>query len=260
MRAEETIREMAAKGQHHFTALQAVQTMGVSLPAARKQLRRLKVRGVVASPYRGFYVIIPPEYARLGCLPAPQFIPQLMDHLAEPYYFGLLSAAERHGAAHQRPQRAQVITRKARRPIDCGFVGVDFIGRGDLEAMPVTQVNTPRGFARYSSPETTALELVGYPDRCGGLSNVATVLSELAEELNQQRLLAAAELSPISWSQRLGYLLERVDEEGLSGPLHSFVQAKARCNALLRRAADPTGAPRSARWQLILNEEVEPDL
>ncbi len=260
MRAEEAIRAMAAKGQHHFTTEQSVEAMGISLPAARKQLRRLKDRGMVASPHRGFHVIIPPEYASLGCLPAAQFIPQLMAHLGEPYYFGLLSAAERHGAAHQRPQRGQVIVRKARRSINCGLVGVDFVGRGDLEAMPVVQVNTPRGFARYSSPETTALELVGHPDHCGGLSNVATVLSELTDEMEGERLLAVAALCPITWSQRLGYLLELVEADGLSASLLSHVRAKARCVVLLRRSADPTGAPRSPKWQLILNEEVEPDL
>jgi hypothetical protein len=36
------------------------------------------------------------------------------------YYAGLLSAAQLHGAAHQRPQEFQVFLAKNRRPIRCG--------------------------------------------------------------------------------------------------------------------------------------------
>ena len=30
--------------------------------------------------FRGFCVIVPPEYRRLGCLPPEQFVLQLMEH------------------------------------------------------------------------------------------------------------------------------------------------------------------------------------
>ena len=88
---------------------------------------------------------------------------------------------------------------------------MEFIARGDLERMPATKVDAPRGFVRYSTPEVTAHELVGYPNHAGGLDNVATVLGELAEEVDAVKLLKAAELSPVGWSQRLGYLLEIVE-------------------------------------------------
>ena len=48
----------------------------------------------IADPNRGFHVVVPPAYRRLGCLRADQFIPDLMAHLGEPYYVGLLSAAK----------------------------------------------------------------------------------------------------------------------------------------------------------------------
>jgi len=78
--------------------------------------------GEIAMPYRGFYVIVPPEYRKTGCLPANQFIPLLMDHLKEPYYAGMLTAAEHYGAAHQRPQAFQVLLQHARPDIICGDV------------------------------------------------------------------------------------------------------------------------------------------
>jgi hypothetical protein len=52
-------------------------------------------------------VIVPPEYRRIECLAADHFVPQLMEHLGEWYYVALLSAAELHGAAHQRPKASR---------------------------------------------------------------------------------------------------------------------------------------------------------
>ena len=201
MRARAYIDELASNGRYHFSSSEAFQAIGGSQTAVRAQLRRLKEQGLIAEPARSFHVIVPPEYRRLRCLPADQFVDQLMQVWEEPYYLGLLSAAERHGAAHQRPQSCQVIVRKNRAALSCGEVRVEFIARGDLEKMPVATVNTPRGVLRYATPEVTALELVGYPKHAGGLNNVATVVGELAESLDAGKLLDVARLSPISWSR-----------------------------------------------------------
>ena len=259
MRARAYIDELASNGRYHFSSSEAFQAIGGSQTAVRAQLRRLKEQGLIAEPARSFHVIVPPEYRRLRCLPADQFVDQLMQVWEEPYYLGLLSAAERHGAAHQRPQSCQVIVRKNRAALSCGEVRVEFIARGDLEKMPVATVNTPRGVLRYATPEVTALELVGYPKHAGGLNNVATVVGELAESLDAGKLLDVARLSPISWSQRLGYILELVSHADLAKALEPFVQEQARSYTPLRRAAAVAPAKRSARWKLIVNAEVEPD-
>ena len=155
----------------------------------------------------------------------------------EPYYLALLTAAQRHGAAHQRPQVVQVMVRKNREAIECGKVRVEFIARGDLDKMPVAEVNTPRGVVRLSTPEVTALELVGYPKHSGGLSNVATVLTELAEEIDSENLVAVARLSPVSWSQRLGYLLELVGQDTLAEALKALRSgARAQLYAIATRS------------------------
>ena len=101
--------------------------------------------------------------------------------------------------------------------------------------------------------------LVGYPKHAGGLSNVATVLSELTEEIDTDRLLEAAELSPVSWSQRLGFLLEQVERAEMASALRPFVAAHAKSYIPLRRSAGRAG-PQSPDWKVIVNVEVEPDL
>jgi predicted transcriptional regulator of viral defense system len=208
---------------------------------------------------RSFHVVVPPEYRRLGCLPAEHFIDQLMEYLGESYYVALLSAAERHGAAHRRPQSLQVMVRQNRPSVECGQVRVLFVARGDLERMPVSTFKIPRGYIRYSTPEVTALELVGYPQHAGGLNNVATVLEELCEEMDGDNLVEAAMLSPIGWSQRLGYLLELADAAELAEALVPFVTENANSYIPLRRSEDVAGATRNARWKVIVNVEVEPD-
>ena len=163
--------------------------LGVSSAASKLALGRLIKQRKVASPARGFYVIVPPEYRSLGCLPADQFIPALMEYRKLRYYAALLSAAQYYGAAHHRPQEFQVAVAGNRRPISCGFVRASFIARRRIIAVPLQRFNTPRGTILVSSPEATAVDLVGYERRAGGLDHVATVLSELAEHLEPERLL-----------------------------------------------------------------------
>jgi predicted transcriptional regulator of viral defense system len=260
VRLSQYIAELAAHGRYHFTTEEAAGWQGGSLPTVRAALRRLKAKGEISDPYRGFYLIVPPEYRRLGCLPADQFVPQLMEHLGQFYYVALLSAAELHGAAHQRPQRFQVMVEVNRRALECGEVHVHFVARNDLERTPVVEKNTPRGTIRVASPAATALELVGYADQCGGLDNVVAVLAELVEMIDTQQFLAAAALCPIAWVQRLGYLLDLLDHRELGDALVPQVEARAHTVAPLVRATSNVGAPRLGRWKLAVNANVNPDL
>jgi predicted transcriptional regulator of viral defense system len=259
MHAREYIDALASRGRYHFSLAEAVSALALNPLAVRAQLRRLKKVGLVAEPSRSFLVIVPSEYRHLGCLPAEQFVPHFMARVAEPYYFALLSAAQRHGAAHQSPQAAQVMVRTTHEALTCGKVHVRFIARADMIKMPVLKVNSPRGSVQYSTPEVTALELVGYPREGGGLDNVATVLAELAEAMTAAKLVAAAQLCPESWAQRLGYLLELVGHPQLAASLNPLA-SRAQSYTPLRRLAATAGATRSKVWKLIINVKVEPDL
>ena len=214
----------------------------------------------MATPYRGFHVVVPPEHQRLGCLPAEQFVPQLMDRLGVPYYAGLLTSARYSGAAHQQPQVFQVVVPRNRPPIDCGLVRVTFVARRNGAAMPTRSVNTPRGFLRIASPETTAYDLVGYQGHCGGLENVATVLSELGESLDPTELPSLGGFSPVPWSQRLGFLLDLVGHSSRTKALADFVEGHATETAVLVPGGSKASANRDARWKLLINADLEPDL
>ncbi len=260
MTALDLITEFAERGKYHFTSQEAQLTLG-SLPVStRAGLRRLKSKGLIAMPYRGFYMIVPPEYRKLGCLPAEQFVPQLMAYLDIPYYGALLSAAQYHGAAHQRPQVFQVMVPKNRPPITCGNVRVQFVARKNIHKMPTRQVNTPRGYLLISSPEVTAVDLVGYVDHAGGLDNVATVLAELGEVLNAEDLVKTADLSPVPWIQRLGYLLDLVGFEKIAEILAKYLKGKITETTPLVTGTEIKNVRRNSRWRVAVNVEVEPDI
>ena len=260
MSASKILIDLPARGEYYFTAAMAKQLLGSSEVAVHSTIQRLRKKGDIAMPYRGFYVIVPPEYRILGCLPAEQFIPLLMGHIDETYYTGLLSAAQYHGSAHHRPQVFQVVTARNKAPLECGKVRVDFIARKNVKEMPASTINTPRGVLRLASPETTAFDLVGYPQHAGGLDNVATILAELAEKIDPTELAKIAQLSPLPWAQRLGYLLDLVGLSEKTKPLAGYVATKHRVATPLVPSEPVNGAEKNRRWQLLVNAEIEAEL
>jgi predicted transcriptional regulator of viral defense system len=255
----EFIDRLAAGGRYHFTTADAAAAVGSSPPAVRAAIRRLRDKGRVAMPHRGFHIIVPPEYRSLGCLPADQFVPQLMEHLDLAYYVGLLSAASLHGAAHHAPMVFQTIVAANRPPIRCGSVRVEFVARGNVAEMPVVRKNTMRGFMHISTPEVTAFDLAGYPSHAGGLSNVVTVLAELAESIDPVKLLAETERSPLPWTQRLGYLLVHAGAASLVTALAEHVASRAKEYVPLRTRKSVALARRDTRWRVLVNETIEAD-
>jgi predicted transcriptional regulator of viral defense system len=173
---------------------------------------------------------------------------------------GLLSAAQYYGAAHQRPQEFQVFLEKNRRPIRCGKVRIRFIARKQARKVPVRDFNTPRGPIRVSTLDATAVDLAGYPQHAGGLSQVATVLSELGDELSSNALATAAAAAPLSWAQRPGYLLERAEASHVTAALKEYVHKNAREYTPLVPGASTSKAQRLKDWKLLVNADVEPDL
>jgi hypothetical protein len=219
-------------------------------------LHRLSQQGLVSSPARGYYVVVPPEYHALGCLPAEQFVPSLMERLGLRYYAGLLTAAQYHGAAHQRPQEFQVCLERARRPLACSRVRVAFIVRKRLPDVPVQSVNTPRGSLLISTPEATALDLVGYPHRAGGVNQEATERGELAERLAATSCGRRRHRAAGGRSVRLR--VERVDAaEKAARSRNGF--RPARTSPRSWRAPSSSGA-RVKGWWLDVNASPERDL
>jgi predicted transcriptional regulator of viral defense system len=195
-----------------------------------------------------------------GAPPATWFIDDLMRGLDAPYYVGVLTAAAHHGASHQAPQEFQVVTTRPRRPIAVGRNRIRFIVKARLERTSVIEVKTVTGTMRVSTAEATALDLLRYVEHAGFLSNVATVLRDLAEACQPRRLVKAAEADgELAYAQRLGFLLDLVGVARLADPLAQWVETQRPSLARLNPAQPERAAPRDHRWRLIVNDSVEPD-
>jgi len=251
---------LQSQGRYTFTRAEAARALGLSDAAIKNAFWRLARARRLATPRRGFYVIVPPEHRALGCLPAPWFIHDLMAYLGRPYYVGLLTAAALHGAAHQAPQEFQVVTDQPLPLVEIGRLRLRFVKKAHLADTPTQPVRTPTGDMRVSTPEATAFDLVRYPQHAGSLSNVATVLAELAERLDGVALVRVAEAEgEVAYAQRLGHLLELVRRPEPARSLAEWVAARATRIVPLTPGRPMTGAPRDSRWRLAVNDDVEPD-
>ena len=253
------IESLQGKGRYSFTDAEARAAVAASARAVAEALRRLRSAQRLATPRRGFNVIVPPEYREPGCPPASWFIEDLMRFVGRPYYVALLTAAAIHGAAHQQPMRFQVITDRPMRSAEAGRVRIDFhVSRG-AETSSVTQVQTDTGYMRVSTPDVTAFDLVRFVAAAGGLSNVATVLSDLAETLHADALRELATSRPTPEIQRLGYLLDLVGHQQLADALTREL-ASRRVRSVSLAPGLPAGADRaSVPWRVVLNETIDLD-
>jgi predicted transcriptional regulator of viral defense system len=260
MKTQEFLDNLRGDGRYSFTLEEAEKSLALSRIATLNALHRLKRSKAIVTPAKGFYLIVPPEYQAFGCLPAEMFIADFMKYINQPYYVGFLSAAQFYGAAHQKPQRTQIVTSKERRPIRCGRIYIQFIRNKNIAQMPTKTMNTYTGYINVATPEVTAADLVSAPKHGAGISNVATVLIELAESLDEKQLLALTKIRPqLPWIQRLGYLLDFLNLNQFSDVLLKALQdKKVNWTPLVSRSSDKI-LSRNKKWKIIVNTEVEPD-
>lgn len=256
--AQSYVESLLARGRHTFTRTEAQAALGSSAIATYHSLRRLRKRGWLVMPRRGFYLIVDPGHRELGALPATAWIDDLMRFHGVPYYVGLLTAAAIHGAAHQQPQELQVVAGAVLRPLAAGRVRIRFFFTSRMALAVTERVKTTSGYIPVSTPEMTAWDLVRYRKGAGSIDHVATVLSELGERLDAKRLLAVAKgHGEMPVIQRLGYLLEATGHAGLTGDLAGLVdRANPKFVRLEPRSLGPVSA-REERWRVLVNTTLE---
>ncbi len=260
MSAYEFIEKLRSQGRYSFTIREIEQTLKLNKMAAINALHRLRKNKMVASPARGFYLIVPPEYKAFGCLPADMFITDLMKYLRQPYYVGFLSAAQYYGAAHQKPQLFQVVTIKNRRPIECGRIHIEFIANKYAGTIPSKKFNTAAGSIVVATPEVIAADILSAPHHAAGINNAVTVLTELAEKIEIRKIVELSTLyQESSWIQRLGYLFESFGLAAMANKINSILTKKKLSWVLLSARNPYKKGARNSKWKVIINTEVEID-
>jgi predicted transcriptional regulator of viral defense system len=204
------VDRMHAHGRLVFTTDQARADLNVTASAAWNALARAQAQGLLYSPARGLYVVVPAEYRTAGAPPWQWYLDPMMRHLEVGYYAGLLTAAAHHGASPQAAQEVQVVVARQQRDRPAGRTRLRFVQDPRAGAAPVVEAKTPTGRVRISTPEVTMLDLVAHPRVAGGWGNIASLVSELGPLGSRRGWRAALETDPaVPRVQRLGYLLDR---------------------------------------------------
>ena len=254
------VEKLPEDGRYTFSRADAKSITDASSQAVEGTLRRLKRRGVLVSPRRGFYVLVPPEYRSAGCPPATWFIDDLMRHLGRRYYVALLTAAALHGAGHQQPMTFQVLADAVERDIEVGRVRIEFHSSNLVDGAGTQTTQTETGSMIVATPETTAFDLMRFPAASGYWSNIATVVAELAERIEPGQLVVGAARVARSDVQRLGWLLDFLEQHQLADVLARELEGNRLVPTLLNSARDAADANFDQRWRVLVNDDVEPDL
>lgn len=258
----EWIRNREIRGRVTFSVEELKQSFNEkTYKTIQSELTRLVKKGYVSSVYRGFYVVVPVQYQLKGIVPPTYYIDKLMQYIGKPYYLSLLSAAAMHGASHQAVMVTQVTTIAPRIKFSSKNPYLKWNYRKQIPEELLLTKNAEMGVVRYSNQEFTAVDLVQFADHVGGYQRVATVLAELVEAMDMEKMADVVSYTTIATMQRLGYLLEYVlEEKGKSDSLFEILKEQKQWNSILLRNDRPRNElAQSNRWHVNGNVEIEID-
>ena len=247
--------ERLSRGVVAFSFDEILQGVGLNPLAARKQLERMGSL-VVKLPRKEFFLIVPPEHKPMGVPPPAWWLDDYFAWLKHPYYLALQSAAVVYGSEPQAVQVVQVMTDCVRKPLELGRLTIRFFLKQSTLDTPVQQPLQARAPLRVSTPAATALDLIRYSSRIGGLPRAWDTISPLLPKitLSDLRNSLSAENEP-ALAQRLGYLLEQSGDKRLSPVVSRWLPSSAPMVPL-----DPGGpagsGPRIAKWRLWQNSDL----
>lgn len=262
---EDWVNHLQAQGKYAFPLNQIRASFPEQSDTANKSaLKRLVDKELIISIHKGYYLIIPPQYRSKGILPPTLFLDEFMKELGRPYYLALLNAAAYHGASHQQPQEFFVVTGfPVLRPMQKKGLKVNYISKKEIPEKLLDAKKTEAGYLKISNPALTAIDLIQYAKRVGGINRVATVLSELAESIRPDAFDAELlQHVPVTALQRLGYLLDKVfDNQILANALYKALDTtnSPLFRIPLKASAPAKGFAADDRWKVIVNTTIEID-
>jgi predicted transcriptional regulator of viral defense system len=186
--------------------------LSISAARAKNILSKLARNGFAQRVGRGKYVIIPADvvYGRKSYVADPLvLISELMK--GTEYYVAFYSAAQVHGLTEQMPFKTTVAVLKQIRPIKAGNVYVSFVTLKKQKFFGNEESNYLNATLSVSDVEKTLIDCIDRPELCGGIPEVARILSNAFESgcVNFQKLVSyAKKLGSHVVAQRLGFIIE----------------------------------------------------
>jgi len=268
MAVKKWIEDLPKRGRIAFSANDVkVQFPELTKSALQSLIRRMVTRKQVCSIWKNYYVVIPDEYALRGYVPPIEYVDNLMSYLGHNYYVGLLSAAALYGSSHQQPQSFMIVSNSEDIKSKVNHnVNLRFFIKSNINDEFIQQKNASYGEIKISNPIMTALDLIMYENRIGGLERAATVIDGLVDELS------IIDSNPTLWNsfpipviQRFGYIIEVVlGYSELGDALYQkicMLDKSFRKNLLDPRLKQVNNInyPYDSKWKLYINATLEVD-
>jgi len=188
------------------------QLSGMNRGYARKMLFSLNKKGALYRIAKGVYIVIPPDMIAnpLKFINDPYLvIDQLMEVFGEKYYIGYQSAAQLHGIAEQMPLSISVVVSNQRRPLHFGNQRIDFRKSSKAKFFGVQRIKYSDSFLNVSDIEKTIIDCLERYDLCGGIDEVARIISNALKDINGKKLVEYLKRfgnQPLL--QRMGFIMD----------------------------------------------------
>jgi predicted transcriptional regulator of viral defense system len=263
MNISEYIKYLQSIEEYAFSLEELIINCNKTAISLKRELAKLVEKKEIINIRKEFYLIIPPRYTKQQKLPIQLYIEKLLKNIGKAYYLGLYTAAKFHGANHQQAQQEYIITEKtALRDISKGTVNIRFFTSSVMPTKNIIEKKSDAGLFKISSPALTAIDLIHYQTKLGGLNRMLAVIEELYEEITLQDI---NEL--LSWYtnksgiQRMGFLLEylQADKEIIDA-IKKYLENKKYYPVLLSPKTNTKPGAVNNCWKVDINIKLENDL
>ena len=227
------------------------------------ELSRLTKKGEIVNLRQGFYLILPPRYRSYRKVPLELYVEKLFKYLNKPYYIGLYSAAAFYGASHQQIQKDYLITRIPNiRNIKKGVIFIDVFVSSYWPVKNILQKKSDAGYFNISSPALTAIDLIHYQSKLGGINRMLAIIEELIEEINTDDIQDLLSWYPHKSSiQRLGFLLSELQaDSAIVTLLREYLKGRNYYPVLLSPEKGRRPGSTENIWKVDVNIEMESDI
>ncbi len=263
MNAKEYIKYLLSIESYSFSLKEVSENTNGKGTSLKFELARLIDKKEIVNLRKGFYLIIPPRYSKQGQIPVQLYIDKLFNYLNRKYYLGFYSAAKFHGASHQQSQRDYVMTEKPKlNTIRKNTFDIRFLTTAHWPNKNIIHKKSDAGFLKISSPALTAVDLIHYQTKLGGLNRILSVLEELTEEIYPNDITELLNWYPHkSTLQRFGFLLEETGaDKKLSNPIKKHLQQSKFFPVLLSPKSGQKPGAVDNIWKVDINIGLESDL
>ena len=264
------IDQLLAGGRATFSKAETMAALQLTEASFLAVAARLIKKERLASPKRGFYLVLRPEDKVTGAPPPARWIDPLLRHVGVGYRISLLRAAAFHGSTHQAAMVFQVIAPKQIPDIVIGRHAIQFVYQGAADFQAINQpqwldsLKTDAGFATIAGVEVTLLDCARYFHKAGGINGLAQVVRDIGKKASARKLAAAAAVYENSTARRLGYLLEHFGHAAqaralvsIAGEAKSFKDLDPSIKS--RGVRTRQRSEKSTTWKLTINQSIEID-